>query len=60
MSLSLKPLADALGVEATGVDLSAPVSDEVVDKLKMALREKCLLVVRNQHLSSKQYLAAVR
>ena len=60
MSLSFKPLADALGVEATGVDLSAPVSDEVVEKLKMALREKCLLVVRNQHLSSKQYLAAVR
>ena len=60
MSLSLKPLADALGIEATGVDLSSSVSEEIVDALKDALRDNLLLVIRDQHLSAAQYLAAVR
>lgn len=60
MTLSLKPLADALGVEVRGVDLSAPVPDEVVETLKQALRDRLVLVVRDQHLSSEQYLAAAR
>ena len=56
----MKPLADALGIKATGVDLSSSVSEEIVEALKDALRDNLLLVVRDQHLSAAQYLAAVR
>ena len=60
MSLSLKPLADALGVEVKGIDLSEPVPDEVVETLKQSLRDRLVLVVRDQNLSAEQYLSAVR
>ena len=60
MSLSLKPLADALGVEVRGIDLSEPVPDEVVETLKQSLRDRLVLVVRDQNLSAEQYLSAVR
>jgi len=60
LSLSLKPLADALGVEVKGIDLSEPVPDEVVETLKQSLRDRLVLVVRDQNLSAEQYLSAVR
>ncbi len=60
MALSLKPLNDALAVEVTGVDFSASVSGDVVDMLKRALTDHLVLVIRDQKLSSEQYLAAVR
>ncbi|MBI10894.1 MAG: hypothetical protein CMM55_15375 [Rhodospirillaceae bacterium] len=60
MSLSLKPLADALGVEVRGIDLSEPVPNEVVETLKQSLRDRLVLVVRDQNLSAEQYLSAVR
>jgi len=56
----LKPLADALGVEVRGIDLSEPVLDEVVETLKQSLRDRLVLVVRDQNLSAEQYLSAVR
>ena len=60
MALSLKPLADALGVEVRGIDLSEPVPNEVVETLKQSLRDRLVLVVRDQNLSAEQYLSAVR
>jgi len=60
LSLSLKPLADALGVEVRGIDLSEPVPNEVVETLKQSLRDRLVLVVRDQNLSAEQYLSAVR
>lgn len=60
MSLSLKPLNYALGVEVRGIDLSGPVSDSDVEALKEALQEHLVMVVREQHLSPAQYLSAVR
>lgn len=60
MTLLLKPLSDALGVEARGVDLGSPVSADEVESLKQAVSDHLVMVVRDQHLSSEQYLAAVR
>jgi taurine dioxygenase len=57
---SLSSLNDALAVEVTGVDLSSPVSGDVVDTLTTALRDNLVMVVRNQKLGAGQYLDAVR
>jgi taurine dioxygenase len=60
MPLSITPLADALGVEATGVDLSQPVSPTDLDAMKQALQDHLVMVIRDQKLNSEQYLAATR
>ncbi len=60
MPLSLTPLSDALGVEATGIDLARPVSDTDVDAMTAALHDKLVMVVRGQNLTPAAYLAAMR
>lgn len=60
MAVSMKPLADALGVEVRGVDLSAPVAPDDVAAMEQALTDHLVMVVRGQNLSAAQYLAAVR
>lgn len=60
MTLTIKPLDEALGVEVTDVDLSAPVPADDVEAMGNALRERLVMIVRDQHFSAAQYLDAVR
>jgi len=60
MAFTMHPLADALGIEITGIDLSRPVTPSNRDAMRHALDEHLLLVVRGQTLNPAQYLAAVR
>jgi len=60
MTLSIKPLSDALGVEVTGIDLTQPVSKQDAAAMERALDEHLVMVVRDQHFTPAQYLAAVR
>jgi len=60
MPLSLKPLSDVLGVEATGVDLSGRLPDAEVAALNTAIEEHLVMVVRDQSLTPPQYLDAMR
>lgn len=60
MAAQISPLSSALGVEATGADLSAPVSDADQAALCQAILDNHVLVIRNQELTSPQYLASVR
>jgi taurine dioxygenase len=60
MSIAVTPLANALGVAITGVDLTEPVSPCDLETMKQALRDHLVMVIRRQSLSPKQYLAAVR
>jgi taurine dioxygenase len=60
MPLAFAPLSDALGIEATGIDLAGPVSPDDVAALERALDEHLVLVVRGQKLTPAQYVAATR
>jgi taurine dioxygenase len=60
MAFAMHPLADALGIEITGIDLSRPVSPSDRDAMRDALDDRLLMVVRDQKLDPAQYLAAVR
>jgi hypothetical protein len=53
-------LSSALGAEAVGLDLSEPVSQPVVDALRMALDESGVLLFRNQRLDPAAHIAVSR
>jgi taurine dioxygenase len=58
MLYSLMPLQQSLGIEVSGVDLSAPIDAEIGAALSAALAEHLVLVFRNQALTPEQYLQA--
>jgi len=60
VTVSIKPLSDALGVEVTGVDLSRPVDPDDLAAMKRAHADHLVMVVRGQKLTPEQYLTAAR
>ncbi|MEQ8504729.1 MAG: TauD/TfdA family dioxygenase [Rhodospirillales bacterium] len=59
MPVSLSPLTETIGIEATGVDLSGPVDDADLAAMQDALHEHLVMVVRDQNLTPAQYLDAM-
>ncbi len=55
MSIEVKPSGQACGAEVTGVDLSKPLSDEVVAEIRQAWLEHHVLAFPNQKLDSDQF-----
>ena len=58
--LSVQKLAPALGAEVDGLDLSAPLDAETLQRFKDAWREHLVLRIRGQRLSDDQLLAFSR
>jgi alpha-ketoglutarate-dependent taurine dioxygenase len=58
--LKIKQLADALGAEVSGLDLTQPLGSEVVDALREAWNKHLVLRFRGQRLSDPQLLALTR
>jgi taurine dioxygenase len=54
------PVAGALGAEISGVDISRPLSDEIVAEIRQALLEYLVIFFRNQTLTPPQQLAFAR
>lgn len=59
MTLTTTPLADAIGIEVAGLDMSGSVSEADAAALRAVLAEHLLVVIRDQELTSGQFLAAV-
>jgi alpha-ketoglutarate-dependent taurine dioxygenase len=53
----LRPLGDALGTEALGVDLSKPLDDEIFAWIAGAFAEHPVLVFRDQNLGAGELAA---
>lgn len=53
----LRPVGATLGAEVAGVDLTAPLADEVVAELRQALLAHKVLVFRDQPMTSAQHVA---
>jgi taurine dioxygenase len=60
MTVTVTPLTDALGAEATGVDFRHGVTEADLAALKQGLSDHLVLVIRDQQLTPDQYLAALR
>jgi alpha-ketoglutarate-dependent taurine dioxygenase len=56
-SPQLRPLGEALGTEALGVDLSQPLDDDTLTWVERAFAEHPVLVFRNQNLSAEALAA---
>lgn len=55
-----KSLSPRFGTEASGVDLSQPLSDAVFSDLERALYEHQILVIRGQNLTPQQFASFAR
>ena len=54
MALQLTPLSDVMGVEATGIDLSQPLSEEMFAEIHDAYLKHILVLFRGQHMTLQQ------
>ena len=55
--MELTPLSGVFGVEVDGIDLSAPLDDELIADLRAAFNEHHVLVFRDQALSPEAQMA---
>jgi taurine dioxygenase len=55
--ISLKPLTQFVGAEVSGIDLSAPLTQDVVELLNTAFNNNVALVFRGQDLTEAHQLA---
>jgi taurine dioxygenase len=46
-----RPLSSALGTELIGLDLSAPMSDDLFDSVRKAWHRHLVILIRDQHLT---------
>ena len=56
-TISVTPIAGALGAELGRVDLSRPLSDAVIGEIRAALLKHHVVFFRDQRLSPEQHLA---
>jgi taurine dioxygenase len=59
-SFAAEQVSPTLGAEVTGVDLTAPLDDDVVDELRDALSAYKVLVFRGQPLDARQHIVFAR
>ena len=59
-SISVSPIAGAIGAEITGVDLASELSDEQVLILRRALLDHCVIFFRDQVLDEVQHKRLAR
>ena len=58
MKFTLKPLSQIFGAEVTGIDLSTLPDEDTQNALNEAWVKNAVLVIRDQHLSPPQFVAA--
>lgn len=58
--LQLKPLSPGFGIEASGIDLSQPLSDQAFAALERAFYERQVLALRAQDITAAQFIAFAR
>ena len=58
--LNTKPLCSGFGLEASGIDVSRPLSDQAFEELARTFFAAQVLVLRDQRLTPPQYLAFAR
>lgn len=57
-SMRIAKISEHIGAEVTGIDLTEPVDAETRKRLNEAVVENIALVIRDQHFSPGQFLAA--
>src|ERR1700730_1961418 len=55
--IRVEPISNKVGAEIAGVDLKAPLADEVFAEIRSAFGEHGVVFFRDQHLTPEQHLA---
>lgn len=55
MTLQVSPLSTHIGAQVSGVDLTQPLPDELIDSLEQALLQYQVLFFRNQPVTPQQH-----
>src|SRR6266702_7667288 len=55
--IRVEPISSKVGAEIAGVDLAAPLADEVFAEIRRAFGEHGVVFFRDQHLTPEQHLA---
>jgi taurine dioxygenase len=58
--VSIRKLAEPLGAEITGIDVGQPMNDATFKRIEDAFHEHCVVVFRNQRLTSDGHTAFSR
>lgn len=56
-TLTLHPVTPALGAEVEGVDLTAPLSDELIAEIRKAVVQYKVIFFRDQNITQEQHVA---
>lgn len=59
-AIEIRPIAGALGAEVHGIDIAAPLSDEVIAEIRGALIDHLVVFFRDQRLTPDGLLAFAR
>ena len=59
-TISVAPIAGALGAEVSGVDLARKLPDATIAEIRQALLAHLVIFFRDQHLTPEQHLALGR
>jgi taurine dioxygenase len=59
-TISVAPISGALGAELSGVDLSKPLDDSVIDEIRQALLSHQVVFFRDQQMTPQQHQAFAR
>ena len=59
-TISIRPVAGALGAEISGVDLSRDLSEDTIAEIRQALLDHLVIFFRDQDISPEQHLAFTR
>ena len=60
MTLTIRPLPEALGAEIIGIDLGRPLGDADFAAIRVALEDRQVLVFREQHITPDQHISFSR
>ncbi len=60
MTIEVHPLADTLGAEITGADLSRPGNAAQYEQIHDALLKNSVLAIREQHITPEQHIAFLK
>ena len=60
MALELRDMSGTFGVEVTGINLAKGVRSNEASLLQAALRDRLVMVIKNQSLSPKQYVEGIK
>jgi taurine dioxygenase len=58
--IKIEPYGEVIGAEVRGIDLAAPLDDEIYEEIRHALLEWKVLFFRDQDITSEQQVAFAR